>query len=447
MKQLKNKIIKPVGPLRGSYNPPGDKSISHRAALFSSLTQTAQKIEFKNFASGQDCQSTLTCLRKMGIESSKQNDQQAVVQVTTPGFKNLKEPATVLDCGNSGTTMRLLSGILAGCPFYSVLTGDHSLNNRPMGRIINPLLTMGATIWARNNNSLAPISINGGNLSAIKYHSKVASAQVKSAILLAGLNAKGETWVSEDILSRDHTERMLTYFGIEVMKKNPQNDKVNTWQVGIEGGALLEAKSMFIPGDISSAAFFIAAALIIEGSDLLIKNVGLNPTRTGFLKALAMMGIELEITITEDEVEPIGDIRVRSQPLKPFVIQGELIPSLIDEIPILAVLAACAEGESVIKDAAELRVKESDRLKTTALNLELMGVNVFEKQDGMIIEGGAKLKGAELNAFHDHRIALAFAVAALAAEGESLLIGADSVAVSLPNFFETIANLEQSGVF
>lgn len=438
---MKKKIVQATGPLRGTFKPPGDKSIAHRAALFSALSSDARECTFGNYAPGADCRSTLACIGALGVKTELTGSP-PTLRITSPGLRQLQEPKTVLDCGNSGTTMRLLCGLLASRPFYSVLSGDDSLQGRPMLRITAPLQEMGAHILGRQAGRLAPLSIVGGNLQGISHRSKVASAQVKSAILLAGLFAEGETQVFEPTLSRDHTERMLSYFNVEITTIPSDS---SGYTVKVIGNNTVEPRSMEIPGDVSSAAFFIAAALLIKGSQLIIKDVGLNPTRTGFLSALNKMDVELEITSFQHEVEPMGDILVKSQDLQPFSLEGEEIPSLIDEVPILAVLATQAQGVSVIKDAQELRVKECDRLAAIAQNLQAMGANIEEKEDGLIIEGPTPLKGALLDSYDDHRIAMASAVAGYIAQGETVIENAECASVSLPGFYETLEKLSATG--
>lgn len=383
---------------------------------------------------GEDPRSTAACFRAMGVQISELNSERVTVQGLGLGY--LQEPDTVLDAGNSGTTLRLMLGILASHPdrLFTV-TGDASLRSRPMGRVITPLQQMGAQIWGRKGDTLAPLAIRGTVLKPIRYHSPIASAQVKSAILLAGLMADGKTTVTEPALSRDHSERMLKAFGAEVLI-DP-----DTCSATVVGPAQLKGQFVIVPGDISSAAFWLVAGAIVPGSNLLIENVGINPTRTGILDALAMM--EADITLEQQREaagEPVADIRVRSSPLKACTIEGAIIPRLIDEIPILAVAAAVAQGTTRIRNAEELRVKESDRLAAMASQLALMGVAVTEYPDGLEITGGT-LQGVEVDSFTDHRIGMSLAIAALVASNNTVVHRAEAAAISYPNFENTLANL------
>ena len=381
---------------------------------------------------GEDPRSTASCFRSMGAEISQLNTEEVIVKGV--GLGNLTEPLDVLDAGNSGTTLRLMLGILASHPgrFFTV-TGDSSLRSRPMSRVVKPLQTMGASIWGRNNNSLAPLAVQGQQLKPIHYHSPIASAQVKSCVLLAGLMAEGKTTVTEPALSRDHSERMLKAFGAEV------NVDPSTNSVTITGKPQLKGQTVIVPGDISSAAFWLVAGAIVPDSELLVTNVGVNPTRTGILEALEMMGADITRE-NEREVagEPVADLRVRYGKLKSCTIAGDVIPRLIDEIPILAVAALFAEGTTVIKDAAELRVKESDRLAVTATQLNKMGAKITELPDGLEITGGSSLTGTEVESHSDHRIAMSLAIAALNANGTTTVGGAEAAAISYPEFFDTL---------
>ena len=421
--------ITPVKRLRGVVKVPGDKSVSHRSIMLGALASGETEVE--NFLMGEDCLSTIRMIRALGVEVQVDNN---LVFVRSGGLETLKEPLDVLDAGNSGTTMRLMSGILAGSPFYSVITGDGSLRSRPMGRVIRPLLEMGAEIMARNNNLLAPISIKGGNLRPINYESPVASAQVKSAVLLAGLFAPGKTSVVEPTRSRDHTERMLKHFGARV---EVDGTKVTVW-----GKPCLKGKKIAVPGDISSAMFLIAAGLLVKGSEITITDVGINPTRTGALQVLKAMGGDIIIkNKREISGEPIGDITVRSSELHGTAIGGSVIPYLIDEIPVLAVAAALAEGETVISDAGELRHKESDRIATVVQMLRNFGAGVEELTDGLVVRGVKKISGSVCETYGDHRLAMSAAVAGLAAEGNTVISGAECVDISYPGFFDTLKKL------
>lgn len=419
-------IIKKTQPFLGEINIPGDKSISHRSVMFGALAKGTTEIT--NFLKGADCLSTIDCFRKMGIEIEQTPEK---ILVHGKGLRGLCAPSETLNTGNSGTTTRLISGILAGQNFSTTLSGDTSLNSRPMGRIMEPLREMGANISSINNNNCAPLKIEPGSLHGIHYQSKVASAQVKSAILLAGLYADGQTSVTEPTLSRNHTELMLKGFGADVTSHNTT--------ASIRPCKELYAQKIDVPGDISSAAYFIAAGLIVPGSELLIKNVGGNPTRAGILKVCKNMGADITyINETTAGGEPTADILVKHSHLHGTVIEGDIIPTLIDEIPMIAVLAAFADGTTVIRDAAELKVKETNRIATVTENLLAMGGNITPTDDGMIIEGTGSLRGAKINSYLDHRIAMAFAIAALAAEGETTILDSQCVDVSYPGFFEML---------
>ena len=416
--------------LTGTISIPGDKSISHRALMLGAIAEGETVI--KGLLMGEDPRSTAKCFRAMGAKISPLNTEEVIVQGV--GLGNLTEPIHVLNAGNSGTTIRLMLGLLASHPgkFFTI-TGDKSLRSRPMSRVVNPLTQMGATIWGRENNSLAPLAVRGQQLKAIHYLSPVASAQVKSCVLLAGLMAEGKTTVTEPALSRDHSERMLQAFGAE-LKINPQTNSVT-----ITGKPTLKGQTVIVPGDISSAAFWLVAAAIVPGSELLITNVGVNPTRTGILEALEKM--EADIVQENERVvagEPVADLRVKHSRLKACTIGGKIIPRLIDEIPILAVAAAFAEGTTVIKDAQELRVKESDRLAVMATELGKMGAQIKELPDGLEITGGATLTGTELDSFTDHRIAMSLAIAALNAQGTTSIHRAEAASISYPNFVATL---------
>jgi 3-phosphoshikimate 1-carboxyvinyltransferase len=388
--------------------------------------------QIKGLLLGEDPCSTASCFQAMGAEISELNSE--LVTVTGIGLGNLQEPTDVLNAGNSGTTMRLMLGLLASHPgrFFTV-TGDSSLRSRPMSRVVKPLQQMGAQIWGRKDGSLAPLAISGQALKPIHYHSPIASAQVKSCILLAGLLTEGQTTVTEPALSRDHSERMLRAFGAK-LDIDPQ-----THSVTITGPTQLVGQTVVVPGDISSAAFWLVAGAIVPNSELVIENVGVNPTRTGILEALAMMGADIQ-RLNEREVagEPVADLRVRSSRLQSCTIAGEIIPRLIDEIPILAVASVFATGTTVIKDAAELRVKESDRIAVMAQQLNKMGAKVTELPDGMEITGGTPLVGTDVDSYTDHRIAMSLAIAALVATGKTTIQRAEAASISYPNFVPTL---------
>ncbi len=424
---MQNITIKPTENLKGEITVPGDKSISHRSVMLGSLAEGETLI--KNFLMGEDCLNTLKAFSAMGIQTEMRND--GTVTIHGKGVDGLKEPSDVLNIGNSGTSIRIMSGILAGQPFYSVVTGDESIRKRPMERITQPLRQMGAQIYGRENGQKAPLTIIGGNLKAIHYNTPVASAQVKSSILLAGLFADGDTIVTEPSPSRDHTERMLRFFGADVQKDGL------TCQV--KSRPQLKAQEIAVPGDISSAAYFIVAALICPGSEVVIKDVGVNPTRIGMLQALQMMGARIQVE-NESEVsgEPVADISVAYSNLHGRTFSGDLIVKMIDEIPLIAVAATQAEGETIIKDAKELRVKETDRIAAIAEGLQNMGAKVKELDDGLIIAGNQKLRGATCKSYFDHRIAMSMAVAALIAEGETTIENVECVDTSFPGFWETL---------
>jgi len=413
--------------LTAELEVPGDKSISHRAVMLASLSNGI--CEISGFLPSEDCLATVQAMRTLGvsIEVLEENDH-GPIRLKVHGVRGeFTKPEQAIDCGNSGTTMRLLSGILATQPFQCELIGDESLSKRPMGRIIEPLELMGAKIKGCGDKLTAPLTIEGNKeLTGIDYVLPVASAQVKSTILLAGLTAKGKTVVHEPAPTRDHTERMLKYL---LVKTQCENGCISTW-----GGQTPESRDLFVPGDISSASFWLVAAAATPGAVLRVRNVGLNPTRSGILKILVRMGAHINEVIDETGAEPCGTIEIRGGKLKATEIGGAEIPNVIDEIPVLAVAAALAEGRTVIKDAKELRVKESDRLSTVADGLKLMGVSVNEFEDGMEIEGGASLKGAEINSLGDHRIAMAFAIAGLFADGVTVVKDVDCVNTSYPGF-------------
>ncbi|MFZ1030214.1 MAG: 3-phosphoshikimate 1-carboxyvinyltransferase [Limnoraphis robusta] len=419
--------------LQGSIRIPGDKSISHRALMLGALATGTTTIE--GLLLGADPRSTASCFSLLGAQVSELNEQR--VEVQGIGLGQLHEPTEILDAGNSGTTLRLMLGILASHRdrFFTV-TGDHSLVRRPMDRVVKPLQQMGAMIWGRQGGSFAPLAIQGQRLNPIHYNSPIASAQVKSCILLAGLMAEGETTVTEPALSRDHSERMLRAFGATV-KVDPQ-----THSVTVTGPATLQGQPVVVPGDISSAAFWLVAGAIVPGSELLVENVGVNPTRTGILDALAMMGADIQPENQREVAgEPVADLRVKYSPLKACTLEGSLIPRLIDEIPILAVAATSAQGTTIIRDAEELRVKESDRITVMATELNRMGAKITELPDGMEIVGGTALTGAEVDSYTDHRIAMSLAIAALKASGKTTIGRAEAASISYPQFTTTLQQI------
>ncbi|SBO42433.1 3-phosphoshikimate 1-carboxyvinyltransferase [Cyanobium sp. NIES-981] len=423
------------GSLRGTVRVPGDKSISHRALLFGAIACGETCIE--GLLPAEDPLSTAACLRAMGVEVSP-IVAGALVRVQGVGLDGLQEPGDVLDCGNSGTTMRLMLGLLAGrAGRHFVLTGDASLRGRPMRRVGAPLAGMGAVIHGRRDGNFAPLAVLGQELRGTTVRTPVASAQVKSALLLAALSAEGPTTVIEPAQSRDHSERMLRAFGAALQVGGPGDTCVT-----VEPGATLRGQRVVVPGDISSAAFWLVAGAVTPGADLTVENVGLNPSRTGILEVLQQMGARIEVLNRRDVAgEPVGDLRVRHGPLQAFSIGGELIPRLVDEIPVLAVAACCAEGSSRIRDAGELRVKETDRLAVMARQLGAMGARIEEYEDGMAVHGGAELRGAELDSETDHRVAMSLAVAAGVARGDSRLHRPEAAAVSYPGFWDDLQRL------
>ncbi len=430
--------VKRAKPIAAEIRVPGDKSISHRAVMFAAMSNGTCVID--GFLPSADCLSTVECVRTLGVkvEALDEEDNPWTPESNggKPGPTRLRihgrsmkfaAPERNLDCGNSGTTMRLMSGILAAQPFTSRLIGDASLSRRPMKRIIDPLTSMGAQLTTEGENGCAPMVINGAPLQPIRYTLPVASAQVKSAVLLAGLFADGKTTVVEPQATRDHTETMLRYFRVKTLR--------NGHSVSIYGGQVPESRDFRVPSDISSAAFWIVAAAAQPGAELIVRDVGLNPTRTGILKVLIRMGAQItEVLSDVDQCEPMGNVSVRGALLRGTVIEGDEIPNVIDELPILAVAAALAEGRTVIRDAQELRVKETDRLSAVAHNLKAMGAEVRELYDGLEIQGGVPLHGARLNSYGDHRIAMAFAVAGLFADGETIIDDTDCVDTSYPGF-------------
>lgn len=420
--------IKELTNLHGEITVPGDKSISHRAVMFGSLAKGTTRIT--HFLEGADCLSTISCFRKMGIDIENNNGE---ILVHGKGLRGLSSPTDILDVGNSGTTTRLISGILAGQNFVSELTGDDSIQSRPMKRIMTPLLSMGADITSIKGNNCVPLRIAGHPLKAIHYDSPVASAQVKSCVLLAGMYSDGVTSVIEPVLSRNHTEIMLNYFGAQVTSEGTT--------ASIVPEPSLHAREIAVPGDISSAAYFIAAGLLVPGSEILLKNVGINPTRDGLLRVCKDMGADITMLNVNMDGEPTADLLVRTSSLHGTTVGGEIIPTLIDEIPMIAVMAAFAEGTTIIKDAKELKVKESDRILVMAENLSRMGADITPTDDGMIIHGGKPLHGAVIDSYLDHRVAMSFAIAGLLCDGPLSIKGGDCVKISYPEFYEDLYRL------
>ncbi|PRS83656.1 MULTISPECIES: 3-phosphoshikimate 1-carboxyvinyltransferase [unclassified Bacillus (in: firmicutes)] len=420
-------------PMNGVIHIPGDKSISHRSVMFGAIADGTTVV--KNFLPGADCLSTIDCFRKMGVEIEQKGTD---VVIHGKGLKELKEPSDVLDVGNSGTTIRLMMGILAGCEFHSTLIGDESIAKRPMQRVTGPLKQLGAKIDGRANGEYTPLSIRGGHLKGISYESPVASAQIKSAVLLAGLQAEGTTTLTEPHKSRDHTERMLSMFGVK-LDEDEQS-------VSIEGGQTLKATDIFVPGDISSAAFFLVAGSIVPNSRIVLKNVGLNKTRTGIIDVLKQMGANLEIKEGDaKEGEPYGDLTISTSSLKGIEISGDMISRLIDEIPIIALLATQAEGTTIIKDAAELKVKETNRIDTVVSELKKLGADIEATDDGMKIHGKTTLQGGVVvSSYGDHRIGMMLGVAACITKQAVEIEDTDAVRVSYPNFFEHIEYLTKT---
>ena len=425
------KVIKPIESLRGEISLPGDKSISHRVVLMGAIAEG--DTEGSNFLTADDCLRTVECFRDMGVDIRLEGKR---ILIKGKGLRGLKKPVKELYAGNSGTTMRLLSGILAGQNFEATLTGDQSLSRRPMARIIEPLRAMSVSACSKNADNLPPLVIKGGVVSPVSYSTKVASAQVKSCILLAGLYADGTTSVTEPFLSRDHTERMLPAFGVGISIKKRS--------VSVKGPAELRAAQFFIPGDMSSAAFFIAAACMLKGSEITLREIGLNPTRTGFMEAVKRMGADVEILKSKNTKEPYGDVRAGYSDLKAIVIEKSEIPKIIDEIPIFAVLASQAKGDTVIKGVAELKVKETDRVFSITENLRRMGADIRCEGEDLIIRGNrGRFKPSKIASFNDHRTAMSVAVAGLFAAGESVIDDVSCVDISFPEFFEVLDCLKK----
>ncbi len=424
-------IFKKTKHLKGEITVPGDKSISHRSIMLGSIASGITEVH--GFLNGADCISSMNCFRQMGVDIAYDG---SIVTIHGNGLHGLKAPADTLDVGNSGTTTRLMSGILAAQNFSSRVIGDDSICRRPMKRIITPLAMMGADITSERGNDCAPLIINGRKLKGIHYDSPVASAQVKSCVLLAGLYADGETSVTEPYVSRNHTELMLNAFGGSCTTLGTT--------ATVTSDPVLTGQKIVVPGDISSAAYFLVAGLIAENSEITIKNVGINPTRDGIIDVIKMMGGDITFAnVNADSGEPTADITVKTSSLKGCVIEGDIIPKLIDEIPVIAILACFAEGETVIKDAAELKVKESNRIDVMVNNLSAMGADITGTDDGMIIRGGKPLHSAVIHSKKDHRIAMSFAIAAMCAEGETEILDADCVNISYPDFYRDLENLQK----
>jgi 3-phosphoshikimate 1-carboxyvinyltransferase len=425
------RIIKRCQRLEGEVVPPGDKSISHRAIILNSVAKGEAKVD--NFAPGADCLSTVRCLKALGVKIGRRGSRDSpALLVSGTGENGLKEAGNVLDARNSATTMRLLGGLLASQPFLSVITGDVSLRKRPMGRLIEPLRLMGAEIWGRGQDSFAPLVIKGRGLSGIDFALPIPSAQIKSAILLAGLFAHGDTVLHEKTRSRDHTERMLKQMGVSLQS---QGTSISLFPLS----SSLTRLNLRVPGDISSAAYFMVSAAIHPSARILISDCGINPTRTGIIDVLLAMGVRLRIESERLEAgEPLADIVVESSELKGIEVGGDIIPRLIDEIPVLAVAACVARGKTVIRDAGELRVKESDRIATVANELSRLGARIEPLRDGMVIHGGRPLWGTEVDSHLDHRLAMSLAVAGLVAKGETVIKRAHVAQVSYPAFWQTL---------
>ncbi len=426
------RTIEPVSALRGEITVPGDKSISHRSIMLGSLAEGTTRVE--GFLTGEDNLATLQAFEAMGVSIRRIGETS--LEIEGRGLNGLEEPNNVIDCGNSGTTMRLMTGLLAGQSFFSVLTGDQYLRRRPMKRVVGPLMQMGARIAGRHGGELAPLAIQGSSLQPATYNSPVASAQVKSALLLAGLYVDGETTVREPHLSRDHSERMLSWFGADL--------RTFDGGVTITGRPRLQGKDVTIPGDISSAAFFMVAGLITPGSELLIRNVGINPSRSGIIDILQAMGGQLELLDQKNPSgEPVADILVKSSVLKGIDIGGELVPRAIDEFPVISVAAAMAEGTTTIRDARELRVKETDRIAAMTSELSKLGASVEALEDGMIITGCEQLQGGQVTSHGDHRIAMSLVVAALNSTTPVTIDDTECTETSFPGFWNLLKTVEQ----
>jgi 3-phosphoshikimate 1-carboxyvinyltransferase len=423
-------IIEGIKKIEGQISVPGDKSISHRAIILGAIAQGETRVY--HFLHGQDCLNTLECMSALGVKIEKINH--SMLKIKGVGLCGLKKPVHILDAGNSGTTIRLLTGLLSGQYFNTVITGDNSLRKRPMKRVTQPLSLMGAKIRGENNNRFAPLSIKGSKLNSIKYTLPVASAQVKSALLIAGLFTGGETVITEPQISRDHTERMLTFMKADIQVVSPK--------IKITGKKVLQGAEIFIPGDISSAAYFLAAASARKGSGVIIKGVGVNPTRMGIIEILKKMGAVIKISnVQMKSNEPRADIKIEGNELVGIEINREMIGKLIDELPLIAVLATQARGKTVVSDAKELRLKETDRITAIVTELKKMGASITEKEDGFEIIGPTRLKGAVCKSYHDHRMAMSLAVAALYADGKTIIEDAECIDVSYPRFFHTLKKI------
>ncbi len=423
-------VLEKISKLRGNIYVPGDKSISHRSLILGSIAQGETRIY--NFLNSLDCLKTLECMQALGVEIELDKDNS--VKIKGKGLYGLQEPKDILDVGNSGTTIRLLTGLLSGQDFYSVLCGDASIRKRPMKRVIEPLRLMGADIWGRKDGQFAPLSIKGSKLNPFQYTLPVASAQVKTALLLAGLYATGETIIKEPLPTRDHTERML-----EIMQADI---KISPPEIKVMGGKELRGTDIFIPGDISSAAYFIAAASILRDSQIIIKQVGVNPTRTGIIEILKKMGAKIDILNYQIKSnEPQADLMTEYSKLKGVEIKKENVPFLIDELPLIAVVATQAQGKTVVSGARELRVKETDRIKAIVSELKKMGADIEEREDGFTVNGPTGLQGAVCESYNDHRIAMSLAVAALLAEGKTVIKNSECIDISFPGFEKTLQKL------
>jgi len=426
-----NLKVSPARHFSGRVELPGDKSVSHRTLIFGAISEG--RTEISHILESGDVHSTRQCLIDLGVEIFQEGSAESKKTIVIGrGYRGFRAPSRVLDCGNSGTTIRLLMGLLAGQKFDYQLTGDHSLCRRPMKRVAGPLRKMGAEIVLTQEN-FAPVTIHGGKLVGVDHQLEVASAQVKTALMLAGLGAQGVTTVRGETGSRDHTERLLPYFGAQL---SIQGDAIS-----LEGGQSLHGAQVEVPGDPSSAAFWMAGAVLVSGGDVEIQRMSLNPTRIGFLRVLERMGAKIDIEMTVSEPEPMGNVRVRFSQLKGTLVSPEEVPSLIDEVPVLAVLATQAEGRTEIRGAEELRVKESDRIEAVARNLRAMGVEVETFQDGLAIVGPQPLKGACIDSCDDHRIAMAFSIAGLVAQGDTKIEGIECVGISYPTYFEVFKRL------
>ena len=423
-------VLEKVNKLKGNIFVPGDKSISHRSLILGSIAQGETRIY--NFLNSLDCLKTLECMQALGAEIELGKDNS--VKIKGKGLYGLKEPKDILDVGNSGTTIRLLTGLLSGQDFYSVLCGDASIRNRPMRRVVEPLRLMGADIGGRKDGQFAPLSIKGSNLNPFRYTLPVASAQVKTALLLAGLYTIGETLIKEPLPTRDHTERML-----EIMRADL---KISPPEIKVMGGKELKGTDIFIPGDISSAAYFIVAASVLKGSQITIKQIGVNPTRTGIIGILNKMGAKIDtLNYQIKSNEPQADLKVEYSELKGIEIKKENVPFLIDELPLIAVVATQAQGKTVVSGARELRVKETDRIKAIVSELKKMGADIEEREDGFAVNGPTRLQGAVCESYNDHRIAMSLAVAALLAEGKTVIRNSECIDISFPGFEKTLQNL------